>query len=53
MKRVVNKEELRVEWKLTSLGEKALYVLGWGSFIYLAVCFTVGFIVGVVEVVNY
>jgi hypothetical protein len=49
MKRVVNKEELRVYWQLGAWYEKWIYVLGMVYTILLILAFIVGFIAGVLE----
>jgi len=47
MKTIVNKEEMKREWVLTNFWEKALYVIGWVSFVWFSFTFTIGFCIGI------
>jgi hypothetical protein len=44
MKRIINKEELRVEWNLDKWYEKCVYVFGWIYTILVMIGFIVGFV---------
>lgn len=46
MKRIVDKEELRVHWQLTGWYEKTIYVVGFITTVVLVVSFVTGFISG-------
>jgi hypothetical protein len=44
MKRIVDKEELRVGWLLNHWYEKVVFVFGWAWAVIFTVAFMVGFI---------
>lgn len=52
MKRVINKEELRAEWHLTGWGDKTALVVGYIVIGWLALCFSIGVIVGIAQSIN-
>lgn len=49
MKRVVDREELRVYWQLGNFWEKLIYIVGWIFSIFMVLSFIVGVIIGIIE----
>jgi hypothetical protein len=47
MKRIIDKEELRVYWQLGKWYEKTAYVIGVLTTGYLALCFIAGVLIGI------
>jgi len=46
MKKQYFKETGKTTWSMESWFEKMMYIIGWISSIYLALCFFVGFMIG-------
>lgn len=49
MKRIVDKEEMRVNWLINHWYEKVVYVVGYIFTAIMVVSFIVGFISGLME----
>jgi hypothetical protein len=49
MKRIVDKEEMRVHWQLSAWYEKTAYVLGVVTLALYALAFLIGIITGIWE----